>query len=186
LKNKKNIIYLTGFMGAGKSTIGPILANTFGWDYYDLDKVIEKKIGKKIKEIFKDDGEKYFRDAERDILKELSKGKNLIISLGGGTIANPANLQTLKYTGDIVYLKVSPEEIFKRVAFKKDRPLLNPNDEKVSGEVLMEKILRLYNERKKFYEQADIIIDTDNTSVGQTVDEISKLIYKLQKPENPF
>jgi len=50
----------------------------------------------------------------------------------------------------------------------------------------MEKILRLYNERKKFYEQADIIIDTDNTSVGQTVDEISKLIYKLQKPENPF
>jgi shikimate kinase len=81
---------------------------------------------------------------------------------------------------------VSPGEIFKRVAFKKDRPLLSSNDEIPSGEMLMDRILRLYNERRKFYEQADIIIDTDNSTVGQTVDEISRLIAKLQKTENKF
>lgn len=173
-------------MGAGKSTIGPILANTLGWDYYDLDKVIEAKIGKKIKQIFEDQGEKFFRETEREVLTELSKGENLIIALGGGTIANPSNLKILKYSGDIVFLKVSPEEIFKRVAFKKDRPLLNQGDQKISSELLKEKIHQLYVERIKFYEQADIIINTDNSTVGQTVDEISKLIYKLKKPEHPF
>jgi len=173
-------------MGAGKSTIGPILANTLGWDYYDLDKAIEEKTGKKIKQIFEEEGEKFFRETERNVLTELSRGENLIISLGGGTIINPVNLKILKYTGDIVYLKVSPEEIFKRVSFKKDRPLLNPGDQKFSKEILMEKIQKLYSERIKFYEMADIIIETDNSSVGQTVDEISRLIYKLKKPENPF
>jgi shikimate kinase len=173
-------------MGAGKSTIGPILANTLGWDYFDLDKVIEERTGKKIKQIFEENGEKFFRDTEKNVLTELSKGENLIISLGGGTIANPSNLKILKFSGEIVYLKVSPEEIFKRVAYKKDRPLLNTGEQKASRELLMEKIYRLYNERIRFYEQADIIVDTDNSSVGQTVDEISRLIAKLKKPDYPF
>ena len=74
---KNNIVYLTGFMGAGKSTIGPILANTLGWNYYDLDKVIEEKIGKKIKQIFEEEGEIFFRETERDVLTDLLKRRKL-------------------------------------------------------------------------------------------------------------
>ncbi|MFZ0454631.1 MAG: shikimate kinase, partial [Ignavibacteriaceae bacterium] len=66
------IVYLAGFMGAGKSTVGPILANTLGWNYYDLDKVIEERLGKKIKTIFEENGEPFFRQVESEVLKDLS------------------------------------------------------------------------------------------------------------------
>ena len=103
----KNTIYLTGFMGSGKSTIGPILANTLGWDFFDLDKLVENKTGKKIRDIFEQEGESYFRKIETDTLREISESKNVIISLGGGTIANKENIEIMKNTGKIIYLKVS-------------------------------------------------------------------------------
>jgi len=83
---RRNIFYLTGFMGSGKSTIGPILANTLGWTFFDLDREIEKRENRKITMIFDEDGKDYFRQKETEILKEISKGENLIISLGGGTL----------------------------------------------------------------------------------------------------
>jgi shikimate kinase len=176
---KNNIIYLAGFMGAGKSTVGPILANTLGWDFYDLDIVIEKKAGKKIKEIFEKNGEPYFRTLENDTLKELSKGENLIISLGGGTMISETNLQLLKATGIIVYLKVSPEALYKRLRFKRDRPALTGSlPDNPSKEDLMTKINNLMDVRKIFYEKADITIDADHSSVGKTVDIIAKLVAK--------
>src|SRR5690606_40072973 len=89
----KQIIYLTGFMGSGKSTIGPILANTLGWDFYDLDRVIENKTGKKVREIFEQDGESFFRSLETETLEELSELDKTIISLGGGTMANAENIK---------------------------------------------------------------------------------------------
>ncbi len=177
MKNK--IIYLTGFMGAGKSTIGPILANTMGWEFYDLDKVIEEIIGEKVRTIFDEKGEKYFREMEEKTLRELSKGKELVISLGGGTIANDINFNILKNTGCIVYLKSSPESMYERLKFKRDRPsLINSENENQTKEELMQRIMQIFNERKKYYEQADIIIDTDKTTVGLTVDKIVKIISK--------
>src|SRR3970282_713969 len=102
----KQIIYLTGFMGSGKSTIGPILANTLGWDFYDLDRVIEKKTGKKIRQIFEQDGENFFRKIETETLKELSVNNKVIISLGGGTIVSDENIGILKNSGKLIYLKI--------------------------------------------------------------------------------
>jgi shikimate kinase len=176
---KSKIIYLAGFMGAGKSTVGPILANTLGWDFYDLDKVIEKKAGKKIKEIFEKHGEAYFRTLESETLKELSLGENLVISLGGGTMANESNLRLLKETGKIIYLKVSPESLYQRLRFKRDRPALTgslPDDP--SKKDLMNKINNLMDTRKIFYEKADITIEADHSSIGKTVDIIANLITK--------
>jgi len=168
-------------MGAGKSTIGPILANTLGWNFYDLDKVIEEKVGKKIKEIFAEEGERYFREIERKILQELSGGENLIISLGGGTMANQTNLDILKNSGEVIYLKVSPEAVFKRLIHKRDRPILKiDSEDNFNSNELMNRINRLYNERQKYYEQADITVDTDNINVGKTVDKIVMLICKLK------
>ena len=170
------IVYLAGFMGAGKSTVGPILANTLGWNYFDLDRVIEERIGKKIKDIFEEKGEPFFRQVESEILKELSKSKNVVISLGGGTIVNQNNLRIIKDTGKIIYLKASMDSIYKRVAFKRDRPNLIIDGEEFSKEKLIQKINNLFNAREKYYNQADLTINTDDISIGITVDRLAKII----------
>jgi shikimate kinase len=119
---KRSIYYLTGFMAAGKSTVGPILANTLGWEFYDLDKEVEIKAGMKIVELFKHKGEEYFRKMETKILNELSLKDKVIISLGGGAIASKENFKIIKSSGKIIYLKSSPEIAYKRLRFKVDRP----------------------------------------------------------------
>lgn len=173
-------IYLTGFMGSGKSTIGPILANTLGWDFSDLDTLIENKTGKKIREIFEQEGESYFRKVETDTLKEISELQNVIISLGGGTIANKENLEILKKTGKIIYLRVSLNTVYHRLKYKKDRPALTKSDsESLSRNEMADRIKKLMNTRAKYYEQADYTIDTDTNSLGKTIDKIVKIISKM-------
>ncbi len=174
---KANVIYLAGFMGAGKSTVGPILANTLGWNFYDLDKVIEKNEGKKVREIFETNGEEYFRKIERMLLQKISVEQNVIISLGGGTMASEENLSLLKKSGRIFYLKASQEAIYKRLKYKRDRPALHiDGDFPETREELMKLINKLLNEREKFYLLSDHIILTDNIPVGKTVDRIARII----------
>ncbi|HSD62872.1 MAG TPA: shikimate kinase [Ignavibacteriaceae bacterium] len=174
---RDSIIYLAGFMGAGKSTIGPILANTIGWNFYDLDKEIEKERGKKVREIFEQDGEDSFRKTERDVLENLIKEPKIIISLGGGTLANEDNFNLIKKTGKIFYLKASPEAIYRRLRYKRDRPALFIDGDFPAGkERLAELIKKLLNDREKFYLLSDYIILTDNIPVGKTVDKIAKII----------
>jgi len=176
---KVNRIYLAGFMASGKSTIGPILANVLGWDYFDLDCEIEKREQKKIVDIFEENGEDYFRTLESDILNELSKVDNLVISLGGGTMAKTDNLKVMKSTGKIIYLETSPGEVYNRLKSKTDRPLVKDlvlSD--VSKDEFIAKINELLSERQPYYSQADIKINTDTSNVGRTVDQIKKRIIK--------
>jgi len=174
---KKKIYYITGFMAAGKSTIGPILANTLGWSFYDLDKEVEKQEGMKIVELYEQKGEEYFRTTETALLKKLSEDDEVIISLGGGAIASDVNFKIIKSTGKIIYLKSSPEMAYKRLRFKRDRPAFVFEGEEVpSKEEFLERINKLLDARKKYYEQADYVIDTDNQKVGKTVDIIAKYI----------
>jgi shikimate kinase len=168
-------IYLTGFMGSGKSTIGPILANTIGYDFVDVDHVIEKSAGLSIDQIFRERGEAHFRKLERSLIAELSARSHLVISLGGGTIADPESFRTISTSGVVVYLKATPEQIFKRVHHKADRPTLKDiTGERLSDEQLRARILDLYRTREPFYSKADIIIRTDERKVGVTVDQIVK------------
>ncbi|NWG28549.1 MAG: shikimate kinase [Ignavibacteriaceae bacterium] len=176
---KKKIYYLTGFMAAGKSTIGPILANTLGWDFFDLDKEVEKQEGMKIVELFERKGEEYFRKIETELLKKLSENDESIISLGGGAIASEVNFGIIKSSGKIIYLKSSPEMAYKRLRFKKDRPaFIFDGVEEPSKEQFIERIIQLLESRKKYYEQCDFIVDTDNQTVGKTVDVIANYINK--------
>ena len=176
---KKKNYYLTGFMAAGKSTIGPILANTLGWDFFDLDKEVEKQEGMKIVELFEQKGEDYFREIETTTLKKLSEDEGSIISLGGGAIASEVNFAIIKSTGKIIYLKSSPEMAYKRLRFKKDRPaFVFDGDEVPTKEQFLERINQLLDSRKKYYEQCDFIVDTDNQTVGKTVDIIAIYISK--------
>ena len=174
---RDSIIYLAGFMGAGKSTIGPILANTLGWSFYDLDREVEKIEGKKVREIFEEEGESYFRSKEKELLRKLSEDDKVIISLGGGTMADEENYKLMKSTGIIFYLRASQDAIYRRLKYKRDRPALHINgDFPESKEELMELIHELLNEREKFYLLSDHIILTDNIPVGKTVDKIARII----------
>jgi len=178
-------IYLTGFMTSGKSTLGPIIANVIGFDFYDLDKEIEKEENLSVIEIFEKRGEPYFREIESRILKDLSNGNRVIISLGGGTIINSVNYELMKRTGKIVYLKVSPSNLYKRLKNKIDRPLFrdlvlgeNPQED------FIHRIKELLDKRKIYYEKADLTIDTDMSPIGITVDKIAKKIMDLFHEKN--
>ncbi|MEW6655141.1 MAG: shikimate kinase [Bacteroidota bacterium] len=173
-------IFLTGFMTSGKSTVGPILANVLGLDFYDLDKVIESDEGLSVVEIFELKGEKYFREAETRTLRRLLIKDGIVISLGGGTLTNSVNMELLTGAGKTVYLKVSPCNLYKRLKNKTDRPLfrdlvLGENSE----ELFLERIKELLEKRRAFYEKADLVIDTDNSPIGLTVDHIAKKILEL-------
>lgn len=178
-------IYLTGFMTSGKSTIGPILANVLGYDFFDLDKEIEKKESKTIVEIFEQDGEGYFRKIESEMLKQYSQLNKVIISLGGGTITVPENLELMKVSGKIVYLKVAPHNLYKRLKNKIDRPLfrdlvLNENSE----EDFVNRIKEMLEKRKSYYEKADFIINTDYTPIGVTVDKLATKLLRYLNEQN--
>lgn len=167
-------------MTSGKSTIGPILANVLGMDFFDLDNVIEEEEKQTIVEIFEKRGEPYFREVELRILGTLCERESVVISLGGGTLTNKTNFDLLKSTGKIIYLKVSPDNLYKRLKNKIDRPLFRDLvlGEK-SEEDFLEKIKELLEKRRVYYEKADLIIETDLQPLGRTVDKIAKRISVL-------
>lgn len=176
---KKTLVFLTGFMGSGKSTLGPILANTIGFQFFDLDAVIEKKTKKRINEIFASEGEEKFRALERETLAQFLNEPTTIISLGGGTVTNNETLQLVKEHGILVYLKSDIEHIYHRLRTKSDRPLLrDDNGNLLDGNELKEKISSLITKREKFYNQADMIISTDNKWVGNSIDELAKKLKR--------
>jgi len=178
--NKNNRIYLTGFMGSGKSTIAPILANTLGFTFVDMDFEIENLTGKNISEIFSDLGEEYFREVESSVLLEVSRRDRCVISLGGGTIANGSNLQKIKLTGVLIYLKTSAEQIYQRLKHKTNRPLVGSNiGVTLNEEQLRNRISVLFSKREPFYNQADVIVTTDDQLIGLTVDEIVQNLKNL-------
>lgn len=182
---RKHLIYLTGFMGSGKTTIAPILANTLGYSFVDIDREIEAATGKKVSEIFSELGEEYFREVERSLLADLQHREGCVVSLGGGTIANDPNLKAVKDSGILIYLKVDPEQIFQRMKYKTDRPLLRPSaGVELTDQELRSRIENLLVKREPYYCQADFTITTTNQRVGVTVDEIVRRLRRLWKAQD--
>tara|TARA_Y100001970_G_C13963776_1_gene714534 strand:- start:331 stop:819 length:489 start_codon:yes stop_codon:yes gene_type:complete len=144
-----------GLMGSGKSLIGRDLSNYLNVKFYDTDKEIELKAKKSINLIFSEEGESYFRDLEEKVCLELLKNNNCIISLGGGSIINRKIRQAIKLNSFSIYLKVNIDILLKRLKTSKKRPLLN-NKKK-------ETLERLYNERKEFYQKANLIVNNDKS-----------------------
>ena len=172
-------IYLTGFMGSGKSTIGPILANVLGWNFSDLDKLIEKEVGDSVNNIFAQKGESFFRQKESELLNQSASQENIVLALGGGTLTTKGNLELIKKSGVSIYLQSTPEEIFRRLKFKVDRPLLkSENGIPLSFFETKNKISELLKKREPTYLSADIVYHVDNISVGKTVDDLVKLIER--------
>ena len=168
----KNIV-LVGMMGAGKTTIGELLATKLNRELKDIDRVIEQEQKKSIIEIFTDDGEEAFRQLESETIEKFSNMSNLIISTGGGVLEKANNLSNLQKNGIIIYLKADIEELFKRVKNETQRPLLKEQDP-------LEVIKKLIKKRKKFYLMADITIITDNKSPEKITEEIIKAIKNYE------
>jgi len=187
VKKNHSLIFLTGFSGSGKSTIGPLLANSLGYEFVDLDQAIEKHAGKAINRIFAEEGEPHFRDLELHFLTGLIHEKNLIISLGGGTLENDHSYELIKKSGTLVYLKLSVKTLARRLCNKTDRPLLKgDNDRKLSREEIEDKITTILAKRKFRYENASITVFTDVKRIGSTVEELTRKIERYVKKAPTF
>ena len=160
----KNIV-LVGFMGTGKTVIGKKVAEKLGHEYLSTDDLIEQLSGKKISEIFAQDGEPVFREMECNVVKDISEKEDLVIDTGGGIVLNSNNVHLLRKNGNIICLWASSEVIYKRVKKHTHRPLLNVPDP-------LKKINDLLEKRRPFYESADYFINTDD----MTLDEVSVAI----------
>lgn len=160
-------IILIGFMGAGKTTVGRILARRLKIAFVDTDEQIEKEEGRAIRDIFAREGEACFRELETLQLKKLKKRKgDMIVSVGGGLPVQKQNHPLLKELGTTIYLKADKETLARRLRGDTKRPLLQ-------GGSPEEKIGQLMKEREPVYEQvADEILLTEGMSVNEVVEQI--------------
>lgn len=153
----KQHVFLTGFMGSGKTTAGKSLAALLKTRFIDLDEYLEKKENRTIPEIFEADGEGKFREIETNCLKEVLKLKDPhVISLGGGTVCFHENMELIKSNGTLIYIELPVNTLAERIKESKfTRPLLKS----LSHDDLVKNIEDILSERKKFYEQAHIIVN---------------------------
>jgi shikimate kinase len=174
-----SLIFLTGFSGSGKSTIGPLLANSLGFEFIDLDREIELAAGKSINRIFTEDGETTFRSLELQTLEQIGKQERMIVSLGGGVLENDRCFELILTHGTLIYLKSSPEILTLRLQHKTDRPLLKGADgRKLKREEIQQRIAELLKQREPRYLKADLVIATDSKKIGSSVEELTRKIEK--------
>ena len=159
----KNIV-LVGLMGAGKTTVGKILAEKLKKEFIDTDELIVKEEKKSINEIFAQSGEKYFREIEKNIIEKVSELSDKVISIGGGALENFENISNLKRNGILFYLKADVNTLEQRLKNTTDRPLLKNTR-------LKEKLMELLNKREKNYLLSQKIIDTTNEKTIDTITE---------------
>lgn len=161
-KENKNII-LVGFMGTGKSSVGKRLAKILGWSFIDTDVEIERLTGLSVSEIFRRHGETRFRSEERLLVRRLKEQVNCVIATGGGTVLNPLNWEELAQSGVMVTLYAPLDEIYERIGYRNDRPLLRGDREEIEER---------WAKRQPIYRQADLIIDTTDMGIDEVVQEI--------------
>lgn len=166
---KKRIIII-GPPGAGKTTIGKLLAKDLELDFIDTDSEIERQTGKKISDIFLDEGETGFRKIEREIVIKSLKEEDVVISLGGGSILDSEVEGLLRNEPQVVYLEVSISNAAPRVGFNAERPLLLANPR--------QQWLKLFEERRELYEALGRYrVNTNNRKPKETVAEIQERLF---------
>lgn len=165
MKKLQNI-FLIGPTGAGKSTIGKLLAKELKLNFYDSDQEIAKKAGADIAWIFDVEGERGFRQREEQIISELTALPNAVLATGGGAVLSANNRAMLAARGNVVYLQVSLAQQYQRLEFSQDRPLLK-------GANLQEALQNMRVQREPWYQQlADVIVATDQVGTREMVETI--------------
>lgn len=157
--SRRPSIFIVGLMGAGKTTIGRLLARHRQLEFIDSDHEIEDRCGVSIPTIFEIEGEAGFRKRESCIIEELTRRSGIVLGTGGGAVLDPANRQYLKSRGTVVYLRCHPEELYLRTRHDRNRPLLQTDDP-------LARLKTLYAQRHPLYmETADIVLESGRQSV---------------------
>jgi shikimate kinase len=171
VENIPNNIFFIGLMGAGKTTVGKLLAKNLGKTFYDTDQVIESRTGVKIPTIFELEGEAGFRKRESAMIEELSQLDNIVMATGGGAVIADENRQWLKQHGYVIYLRANVNDLWHRMRNDKHRPLLQNVDVRA-------KLEQLYHQRNPLYtETASLIVDTGSQPVTNILNQI-ELAFK--------
>jgi shikimate kinase len=172
-------IALVGLPGSGKSTIGRQLARRLSLSFVDSDSLIEQRLGCSIREFFEREGEERFRDIEESVIDELSLDPTSVLSTGGGTVLRANNRLRLRERCRVVYLRSSPEEVFRRLRHDRNRPLLQVADP-------LQRLKDLFAARDALYrETAHFVIDTGRPSVATLVNMIVMQLELAGSPQSP-
>jgi len=153
-------VFLVGMMGAGKTSVGKLLARRLGKTFRDCDQEIERATGVKVAVIFEIEGEAGFRAREAKVLAELVRGSDTVLATGGGAVLSAENRRLLAENGTVIYLRAAPVELMNRTRHDRNRPLLQTADP-------LARLESLHAERDPLYRDvADIIVDTGSQSMG--------------------
>ena len=153
-------IALTGLMGAGKTTLGRYFAKSLSVEFRDSDDEIVKRAGISIPDIFELSGEEKFRDIEQRVIADIIRGPPVILSTGGGAFVTPKTREILSHSSLTIWLRAEPETLLSRMDNLNNRPLLAKGDP-------LSTLTNLAKERERYYQKADVVIDTDNLSAAQ-------------------
>lgn len=157
---------LVGMPGSGKSTVGRHLARHLGLDFADSDTEIEHRIGMPIRDWFQQHGEESFRDLEQEVIDDLTSSNRIVLATGGGAVLRPSNRDALHSRTHVVYLKSSPEELFRRLRHDTQRPLLQVADP-------LNRLRELFRERDPLYRRvAHFVIEAARPSVPALMDMV--------------
>lgn len=162
-------------MGAGKTSVGRMLAKRVNKVFYDTDAEIERTTGVKIPVIFDIEGESGFRAREEKVITRLSAMHDIVLATGGGAVLSPANRTRLRQHGRVIYLRATPEDLWRRTRHDRNRPLLQTANP-------LAKLQELHAQRDPLYsEVADLIVDTGAQSIGILTTQIQKLLADLEQ-----
>jgi shikimate kinase len=161
-------IVLVGFMGAGKSTVGPVLAERLSWSFQEMDHLIEERTGLSIPTLFKTRGESYFREEERKVALSLGRDTRLVVATGGGAFAQPGTRKALQSGATTVWLRASFETLLARAGLGGSRPLA----------VDRETMFRTWAERDPSYRKADLVVETAGASPEEVARRIVDAVFK--------
>ncbi len=165
---------LVGFMGAGKSSVGRLLARRLEAEFVDVDDRIEAAAGKRVAEIFSTEGEQTFREWERKAIRDAVSVPGRVIATGGGAFLDGDNRHRLKTYAPVVFLDVSPATALSRLAGDASRPLLSGEDREKAVTELMER-------RRPAYQEADFRVSTENLSADRVAEKVFLLISREEK-----
>lgn len=162
-------IYLVGYMGSGKSKVAESLAKLLKYSTVDTDKLVEERVGSTVETIFNTEGQEYFREMEKDVLRQTERFDNIVISTGGGTPCYFDNMRWMKEHGFTVYLEANPGLLFHRLATNRSgRPLISQLDDVE----LMEQITGHLAVRIPVYRKADLIVEAADIDVKELAAKI--------------
>lgn len=164
-------------MGAGKTSVGRLLARRLGKQFIDSDHQIESRTGVRIPVIFEIEGESGFRQRESAAIDELTRGSNLVLATGGGVVLNPDNRAALRSRGTVVYLRATVDELWNRTRKDRNRPLLQTADPRA-------KLAELLAVRDPLYrEVAHVVMDTGSQSLRTFVFQLEQALVRLNRRE---